>query len=88
MSEARTESVQRDETVAPVTSVGLLVAVLHPKPASKRTKARALSRVRHQWLIVPFLLVSMSEEAPVLKKKALMFFVRKARACGSITLRP
>jgi len=32
---------------------------------------------RDQWLIVPFLLVSMSADAPDLNRNALMFFVRK-----------
>src|SRR5688572_29369543 len=39
-------------------------------------------------LIVPFFVVSTSSSAPALKRKALMFLVRKVLACGSITFRP
>jgi hypothetical protein len=50
-------------------------------PAGPLPNAMTIRRCRlRQWLIVPFLLVSTSADTPVLKRNALMFFVRNVRA--------
>ena len=57
-------------------------------PRSTRSARAWLRWCAHYQLIEPFLLVSTSSDAPVPKRKACMFFVKKVRACGSMTLRP